>query len=156
MPKFTTISMTEAKVKTMPSAGGAKIIAEYVGYIEQAEREGNARRHRVFRRREPQNIEGDGWATPCVSPASRWKFGRKGDRLIFWSKKRTSRPGRGSRKAGHLGPAPFLPRKTAAPAPGARPFVVLPHTDCCSCRIPTHIEGWLWWAGLTFFTSWPT
>ena len=90
MPKFTTISMTEAKVKTMPSAR-AKIIAEYVGYIEQAEREGNAgviessdgENLRTLRRRLGDAMRQSG------KPL---EIRKDGDRLIFWSKKR--RPGR--------------------------------------------------------------
>ncbi len=92
MPKFTTISLTEAKVKTMPSAR-AKIIAEYVGYIEQAEREGSAgviesssgENPRTLRRRLGDAMRQTGKAL---------EIRKDGDRLIFWSKVQKRRPGR--------------------------------------------------------------
>ena len=90
MPKFNTISLAEAKRKTMPSAR-AKIIAEYVGFIEQAEREGGAgviessagENLRTLRRR-----LGDAMRQTGKSLEIR----KDGDKLIFWGKKR--RPGR--------------------------------------------------------------
>ena len=86
MPKFSTISLAEAKVKTMLSAR-AKIIAEYVGFIEQAEREGSAgviesssgENPRTLRRRLGDAMRQSGKAL---------EIRKDGDRLIFWTKKR--------------------------------------------------------------------
>ena len=90
MPKFNTISLAEAKRKTMPSAR-AKIIAEYIGYIEQTEREGSAGVIESSAGENPRTLRrrlGDAMRQTGKSLEIR----KDGDKLIFWSKKR--RPGR--------------------------------------------------------------
>ena len=98
MPKFDRVPLTEAKMKTASiNSKRARVIAEYVGYIEQL---GAGEAGRL------QPAEGEPITTVRrrIGAAGR-KLGRKltirrtGDDIYFWAEE-TRRRGRGRPKAG--------------------------------------------------------